>query len=102
MRNSRIRKSCGLDDQSLVSKLLDDIRKLNIQDGSKSDQSSENDGTAASYIGKGVEIKNILSELQRKLNIKNNADVIDGSKKVFVFIGRKGSDSFVGSSTDAV
>ncbi|KAK8543377.1 hypothetical protein V6N13_136111 [Hibiscus sabdariffa] len=102
MRNLSIGKSCGLDDQSLVSKLPDDIRKLNIQDGSKSDQSSENDSNAGSYIGRGVETGKLPNELQSKLNIKNSEDVVDGSKKVFVFTGGKGNDSSVGSSTDAV
>ncbi|XP_039027761.1 uncharacterized protein LOC120161606 [Hibiscus syriacus] len=58
MRSLRIGKSFGLNDQSLVSKLPDDIRNLNIHDGSKSDQSNENDSNVGSYVGRGVESEN--------------------------------------------
>ncbi|GMI84146.1 tetratricopeptide repeat 16, DNA J protein C31 [Hibiscus trionum] len=102
MRNLRIGKSCGLADQSLVSRLPDDLRKLNIQDGSKSDQSNENDSNAGSYVRRGVETETLPNELRSKLNIKSSEDVNDGSETVFVFSVGKGGDSSVGSSTDAV
>ncbi|KAH1033612.1 hypothetical protein J1N35_045786 [Gossypium stocksii] len=102
MRNLRIGKSCGLGDQSLVFKLPDELRKLNIEDGSKGNWSNANDSNVGGYVGEGVETGKLPDELQSKLNIKGGEDFVDGSKKVFVFTGGKGSDSLVGSSTDAV
>ncbi|XVE59961.1 hypothetical protein DITRI_Ditri05aG0088300 [Diplodiscus trichospermus] len=102
MRNLNIGKSCGLDDQSLVSKLPDDIRKLNIEDGSKGDLGNDNDSNVGSSVGRGVETEKLPNELRSKLNIKGSYDVDDGGKKEFVFKGGKGSDSLVGSSLDAL
>ncbi|XWS73594.1 hypothetical protein CRYUN_Cryun02cG0142300 [Craigia yunnanensis] len=101
MRNLRIVKSCGLDDQSLVSKLPDDIRKLNIEDGSKGDGSNENDSNVGSCVGRVVETEKLPNEFWSKLNIKGSEDDDDGGKKEFVFKGGKGNDSLFGSSTDA-
>ncbi|XWS71203.1 hypothetical protein CRYUN_Cryun03dG0118700 [Craigia yunnanensis] len=102
MRNLSIGKSCGLDDQSLVSKLPDDIRKLDIEDGPKGDRSNENESNVGSCVGRGVETKKLPNELRSKLNVKGGEDVDRGGKKEFVFKGGKGSDSLVGSSTDAL
>ncbi|XVF04775.1 hypothetical protein REPUB_Repub05bG0114300 [Reevesia pubescens] len=103
MRNLRIGKSCGFDDQSLVSELPDDIRKLNIEDGSQGDRSkNKNDGNVGGCAGRGVETEKLSNELGSKLNIKGSEEVDDGAKKDFVFKGGKGSDSLVGSSTDAL
>ncbi|XP_022732735.1 uncharacterized protein LOC111286791 isoform X2 [Durio zibethinus] len=102
MKNLRIGKTFGFDDQSLVSKLPDDLRKLNIEDSSKDDWRNENDGNAGSCVGRGAETEKLLNELRSKLNIKDSEDVDDGAKKDFVFKGGKDSDSLVGSSTDAL
>ncbi|XVF19317.1 hypothetical protein REPUB_Repub11eG0100300 [Reevesia pubescens] len=102
MRNLRIGKGYGFDDQSLVSKLPDDLRKLNIEGGSKGDRSNENDANIGSCVGRGVETEKLPNELRSKLNIKGTEDVDDRAKKDFVFKGGKGSDSLVGSSTDAL
>ncbi|EOY32761.1 hypothetical protein QUC31_019276 [Theobroma cacao] len=103
MSNLRIGKSCSFDDQSLVSKLPDDIRKLNIEDGLKVNQSNENDGNVGSCGGRGVETEKLPNELRSKLNIKGSEDVDGGAKKDFVFKGSgKSSDSLVGSSTDSL
>ncbi|GMJ15529.1 tetratricopeptide repeat 16, DNA J protein C31 [Hibiscus trionum] len=98
MRNLRIGKICGLDDQSLVSKLPDDIRKLNIQDGSKSDQSNENGSNVGSYVG----TEKLPNELQSKMNIKSSEDVNVGSSTDAVQeqiknLNIKGSDDSNGS-----
>lgn len=102
MRNLRIGKISGSDDQILVSKLPDDIRKLNIEDGSKGDQINENDSNVGSCAGRGAETEKLLNDLWSKLKIKGSEDVDDRGKKEFVFNGGKGSDSLVGSSTDAL
>ncbi|XP_022756217.1 uncharacterized protein LOC111303943 isoform X2 [Durio zibethinus] len=99
--NLRIGKSSDLDDQTLVSKLRDDTRKSNIEDGSKGDQSNENDSNVGSCVGRGAETEKLPNELPSKLNIRGSNDVDDGVKKGFIFKSGKGSDSMVVSSTDA-
>ncbi|XVF47324.1 hypothetical protein PTKIN_Ptkin03bG0100300 [Pterospermum kingtungense] len=102
MRNLRIGKISGSDDQILASKLPDDMRKLNIEDNSKGDQSNENNSNVGSCVGRGVETEKLPNELWSKLKIKGSEDVDDRGKKEFVFKGGKGSDSLVGISTDAI
>ncbi|OMO54465.1 Tetratricopeptide-like helical [Corchorus olitorius] len=101
MRNLRVGKSCGFDDQSLFSKLPEDIRKLNINDGSKGDQGNGNDGNVGSCVRRGVETEKLPNELQTKLNIKGGEGAYGGAMKDFVFKGsEKSRNPLVGSMTD--
>ncbi|OMO81785.1 Tetratricopeptide TPR-1 [Corchorus capsularis] len=101
MRNLRVGKSSGFDDQSLFLKLPEDIRKLNIKDGSKGDQGNGNDGNVGSSVRRGVETEKLPNELQTKLNIKGGEGAYGGAMKDFVFKGsEKCRNPLVGSMTD--